>query len=240
MAIKVNLLPREDRPRRAGAGLSLGQSLSGFRFSQQLPLIVILLGVVVVGFLWVQAYREKTATQESIVKLKAQDEALKRQLTELQLAEAAKKEIQRRLDIIGRVAKSQGVPLNMMKGVLGALPQGVWLTGFDLKPQEVQVTVESTRPAISYTSETLKQLEEKKKETAGAAAAAGPKRMVTELQGYAVTIKGTAFTNFQIADFMANLRKLGLFAEVDFTSTQAATIEQVRVVQFELTASVKL
>jgi Tfp pilus assembly protein PilN len=126
----------------------------------------------------------------------------------------------------------------MMNGVLAAVPQGVWLQSFDMKPQEVQKQVESQRPPISYSSETLKALEEKKQE-----AATTPKKpdlkTVTELAGFAVTIKGVAFNNQQVADFMDNLRKAG-FGDVDFTVTQAVTVEQVRVTSFELTANVKL
>jgi len=49
-----------------------------------------------------------------------------------------------------------------------------------------------------------------------------------------------AFNNFQVAEFMDNLRGAGVFADVDFTVTQAANVEQVRVMNFEVTASVKL
>ena len=53
-------------------------------------------------------------------------------------------------------------------------------------------------------------------------------------------IKGGAFNNFQVADFMDNLRKVGLFSDVDFVVTEAERIDQTRVVTFEVTATVKL
>jgi Tfp pilus assembly protein PilN len=53
-------------------------------------------------------------------------------------------------------------------------------------------------------------------------------------------IKGLAFNNFQVAEFMENLRKAGVFTDVDFTVTQATNVELVRVMDFEVTASVKL
>ena len=40
--------------------------------------------------------------------------------------------------------------------------------------------------------------------------------------------------------FMDNLRKVGLFSDVDFVVTEAERIDQTRVVNFEVTASVKL
>ena len=55
-----------------------------------------------------------------------------------------------------------------------------------------------------------------------------------------MVIKGSAFNNFQIADFMDNLRKVGVFADVDFVVTEAERVEQTRVVSFEVTATVKL
>ena len=63
---------------------------------------------------------------------------------------------------------------------------------------------------------------------------------MSQLAGYSVVLKGSAFNNFQIADFMDNLRKVGLFSDVDFVVTEAERIDQTRVVNFEVTASVKL
>jgi hypothetical protein len=63
---------------------------------------------------------------------------------------------------------------------------------------------------------------------------------VSQLVGYSVVIKGGAFNNFQVADFMEDLRKVGIFSDVDFVVTEAERIEQTRVVAFEVTATVKL
>jgi Tfp pilus assembly protein PilN len=240
MAIKVNLLPREDRPRRAGIAPSIGRPSAGGAagIAVWAALGVLVLAVLYVGGSYYFALSERDALRKEVARLREEDKDLKSRLTELELVRAAKREIERRIDIIGKVAKSQKVPLSMMNGVLAAVPQGVWLQSFDMKPQEVQKQVESQRPPISYSSETLKALEEKKQE-----AATTPKKpdlkTVTELAGFSVTIKGVAFNNQQVADFMDNLRKAG-FGDVDFTVTQAVTVEQVRVTSFELTANVKL
>ena len=212
-------------PKLAVGGALLTQIASG----------VLILLIVVLGLMGYMAWRDKGAFAREITRLKAQNEALKAQLTELRVAEEAKREIQRRIEVIGRVAKSQGVPVAMMNGVLKAVPQGIWLTSFEMKPQEVKVKVEA-RPA----SETLERLEAKKQEAGAPAGAQGPAKEVTQIQGYSVVIKGIAFNNFQIADFMENLRKVGVFADVDFVVTQAARVEQTRVMAFEVTASVKL
>ena len=41
-------------------------------------------------------------------------------------------------------------------------------------------------------------------------------------------------------ELLNNLKKTPVFSDVDFNVTQAANVEQVRVMDFELTASVKL
>jgi Tfp pilus assembly protein PilN len=127
--------------------------------------------------------------------------------------------------------------------VLKSVPQGIWLTSLDVKPQEIRVKVDANRPPITYTSETLNKLSEKKDEAAQGAPArpgAAPTKEVTEIAGFSVVIKGMAFNNFQVAEFMENLRKAGVFTDVDFTVTQATNVELVRVMDFEVTASVKL
>jgi Tfp pilus assembly protein PilN len=255
VAIKVNVL-RRDAPKR-GAGLSSLPSVSmpkmaigGGRLMQGAIGLLVLLALGLAFMTW-KAQSDRKADEVRIAQLKAEDADLQRQLVELRLAEAAKREIQRRLDIIGRVAKSQKVPVEMMAGVLKSVPQGIWLTSLDVRPQEVKVKVEANRPAISYSSETLKALADKREQEEKAAAAsstpsspraAGPvaTKEVTEIHGFSVVIKGMAFNNFQVAEFMENLKKVGVFADVDFTVTQATNVESVRVMDFEVTANVRL
>jgi Tfp pilus assembly protein PilN len=245
VAIKINLLPREARtfrrgravaaviPRAEGRAGLIGQVLTGL-------FVVMLLGLGLVGY---RAWSAKRGYQTQITSLKAQNQQLKGQLNELAQAQQAKAEIQRRIEVIGKVAKSQGVPLAMLNGVLRAVPQGVWLYGVEMKPQETKVRVDETRAAAP--SETLGRLEAKRAEVEAQGARApqrgqAPAREVSQLTGYSVVIKGGAFNNFQIADFMDNLRKVGVFADVDFVVTEAERIEQTRVVSFEVTAAVKL
>jgi Tfp pilus assembly protein PilN len=136
------------------------------------------------------------------------------------------------------------VPLAMLNGVLRAVPQGVWLAAVEMRPQEVKVRVDDQQSGAAM-GETLGRLEAKRTEVEAQGArppqrGQGPTREVSQLVGYSVVIKGGAFNNFQIADFMDNLRKAGLFSDVDFVVTEAERIEQTRVVNFEVTASVKL
>jgi Tfp pilus assembly protein PilN len=247
VAIKVNLLPREARAARTGRAVALPRTaaeISAGRLTQLLVGVFVLVALAL-GLLGYQASTARRGYQTQITGLKAENEQLKGQLNELDQAERAKVEIQRRIEVIGKVAKSQGVPLAMLNGVLKAVPQGVWLTGVEMKPQEIKVRVEDAQAGATV-GDTLGRLEAKRTEVEAQAprppqrgqAASG--REVTQLAGFAVVIKGGAFNNFQIADFMDNLRKVGVFSDVDFVVTEAERVEQTRVVSFEVTATVKL
>ena len=242
MAIKVNLLPREARAVRRGPAISVPRiAIGGGIFTKVLVGVLAVVTIALAG-LGYQAWSAAREHRTRIAVLKAQNEQLKIQLVELCQAEDAKREIQRRIEVIGKVAKSQGVPLAMLTGVLHAVPQGVWLSAVEMKPQETKVRVEARPAASPAASETLSRLEAKRAEVNQQAPAPtpGPAREVTELSGYSVVIRGVAFNNYQVADFMDNLRKTAVFADVDFTVTQAERVEQTRVMSFELTATVKL
>jgi len=248
VAIKINLLPREARAARSGRAAapttSRGVGLSSSFLTRALTGVFVVMALLMVG-LGYRAWAAKRTLQTEITGLKAQNEQLKGQLNELDQAERAKVEIQRRIEVIGKVAKSQGVPLAMLNGVLRAVPQGVWLAAVEMRPQEVKVRVDDQQTAATM-GDTLGRLEAKRTEVEGQGGARPPQRAqgatreVSQLAGYAVVIKGGAFNNFQIADFMDNLRKVGLFSDVDFVVTEAERIDQTRVVNFEVTASVKL
>jgi Tfp pilus assembly protein PilN len=245
VAIKVNLLPREARAGRPGraAAVTPRAGIDAGLATRVLTGVFVLM-MLVLGLFGYRAWSAKREYQTQITTLKAQNDQLKGQLIELDQAQKAKVEIQRRIEVIGKVAKSQGVPLAMLNGVLRAVPQGVWLYGVEMKPQEIKVRVDETQAAT--VGETLGRLEAKRAEVEAQAprpaqrGSAPATREVSQLTGYAVVIKGSAFNNFQIADFMDNLRKVGIFADVDFVVTEAERVEQTRVVAFEVTASVKL
>jgi len=245
VAIKVNLLRREERKKPAAARAAFKMPSLPGGAGPKLGIVVVVVLVLGSAAWWVGEYYRVTALRKEITTLRAKDAQLQRQLVEVRALEAAKKEIQRRLDIIGRVAKAQGVPVDMMNAVLRSVPQGLWLTGLEVRPQEVRVKVDAAaagRPLVG-SSETLAKLEEKKAEAAAAPApGARPAatKEVTEIKGFSVVIKGNAFNNFQVADFMSNLKKAGVFADVDFNVTQAASVEQIRVMSFEVTAAVNL
>ena len=107
MAIKINLLPREARAGRPGrsaaavvsrprAGIGAGAGL----ITQVLTGVFVLM-LLVMGGLGYRAWSAKSDLDTQIKALKAQNDQLKRQLTELNQAERAKIEIQRQIEVIG-------------------------------------------------------------------------------------------------------------------------------------------
>jgi type IV pilus assembly protein PilN len=60
---------------------------------------------------------------------------------------------------------------------------------------------------------------------------------VTEAGGTRVTVEGVTFTNFIIADFMTSLEESGRFSQIALVKAQEGNIEDVRVVQFALSAT---
>jgi Tfp pilus assembly protein PilN len=241
MAIKVNLLSREAQPKRAAAPVSLRpSSLSGFTMAVIGLWVVFAVALAWLGGGYALRRMEYSRLSVEVASLKEKDLQVKNKLVELDLAQKAKREIERRMEIIGKVAQSQQVPLTLMNGVVGAIPEGVWLSEFHMSPDRVEVDVPVERPAISYTNETLKALQEKREEVV--APKPGQKvetKKVKELRGFSFSVRGIAFNNFQVAALMDNLRKAG-YEDVDFKLSEVRSVEQVRVMNFELTASVKL
>lgn len=60
---------------------------------------------------------------------------------------------------------------------------------------------------------------------------------VKESGGARVSIQGVTFSNFIVADFMTSLETSGRFQEVALVKAQEGTIEEVRVVQFAMNAT---
>ena len=169
MAIKVNLLPREAtaaRRARPGLAVAMPKLAVGAGLVVQVVTGILILVVVVLAFMAYMASSARSSYAREITQLKVRNDALKTQLAELHQAEAAKAEIQRRIEVIGRVAKSQGVPLATLTGILKSVPQGIWLSSLEMKPQEVKVKIEASRPAAG--SEVLGKLDAKKAEVGAA------------------------------------------------------------------------
>jgi len=237
--IKINLLPREARKRRAVPALAMPRI--SLREGLAIPLLaaIFLIEVVGVGAWLFVKKRQADAALARIAVLKQEDAQLKAELKDQEAVEAARRDIQNRVEIIGRVTKTQGLPVQMLSGVLRSVPEGLWLTAFEVKPQEVKAKVE--RPAATGPG-VIGRLEERREQVAQPEQKPGEKVFieVIEVRGFTVLLKGSAFGITQVADFIDNLSRLGVFSEVDFLATQQGLVEQTKVMNFELTANVSL
>ena len=102
---------------------------------------------------------------------------------------------------------------NILAQLTNALPANVYLSECDLtgKPQ-----IDASQAKTAYDR----------------AKAAGDVKPII----YAVTMKvrGYAFTNSQVSDYMVNLEKCGLFSQVDFMQAVESTYKDVKLREFEL------
>lgn len=244
--IRINLLPREERSRRRAAVPTLALPRLSLREGLAVPLLGALLIVEVLGLggWWYWKYREAQGVLADIRILEAEDKKLGEQLKDQAVIEAARRDITYRLEVISRVAKTQGLPVTMLRGVLRSVPEGLWLTAFDVKPVEAKVKVER-RPATA--KGVIERLEERQQAERQQAQQPTKKKEekpelieVNELRGFAIVLKGSAFSILQVADFIDNLSRLGVFSEVDFLTTQQGLVEQTKVMNFEVTANVRL
>lgn len=240
--IRINLLPREVRKRRRAAVPTLALPKLSLREGLAVPLLaaIFIIEVLGVGGWWVYKRFERNQLAAQIVAKKRESEQLKVQLKDQEIVEAARRDIANRLEVINRVAKTQGIPVLLLSGVLKSIPSGIWLTAFEVKPEEVKVKIERPTATVGGVIEKLEE-HRKQVETPGQKGKPGEDFIeVSEVRGFKIVLKGSAFNIVQVADFMDNLKRLGVFSDVDFLATQQGLVEQVKVMNFELTASVKL
>lgn len=238
--IRINLLPREERKRRRPAVPTLAMPRLSLREGLAVPLVagLFIVEVLAIGGWWYWKYREAQAAQAEIKVLEAGGKKLQEQLQDQGVIEAARRDIANRLNVISRVAKTQGLPVEMLRGVLRSVPEGLWLTAFDVKPVEVKVKVERRAPTAGGV---IGKLEKRQEVQQPAKKEEKPELVeVSELRGFTIVLKGSAFGVLQVADFMDNLSRLGIFTDVDFLATQQGLVEQTKVMNFELTANVTL
>lgn len=99
--------------------------------------VMVLLAFVFVGdgMLAYQTAREKAELKRAIARLQAEGSVLRRRPVDPR-ADAIRRDIQRRLDIIGQLARGRGAAEATLRGVLeAAVPTGVRLTSLELGPR---------------------------------------------------------------------------------------------------------
>jgi type IV pilus assembly protein PilN len=179
--IKINLLPRDGRPRGP--------------VNVNMTILFVSLGVLAVlagmgyGWYWLndQVVRLEVNIKQAEADLKRYEELAK----QVDRFQGEKKRLEEKIKVIGSLMLAQTGPVRLLDEVSKALPNEVWLTSF---------------------SRTGKKLD----------------------------VQGIAFSNFSLANFMTNLGGAsGLISSVDLVESVKATVEQVPVERFSITAEIK-
>ena len=243
--IRINLLPRVEKPRRALPSLRTADLSRG-------PMILamaLLIEVVAMGGWWGYSQWKLSGLRGQAGMLRAEDARLGSLLAERAQFEQTKQDLERRLAIISRLERSQGVPVALMDGILRSVPQGVWLTGLDVQPVVTKREEKVSAPSAPGVIERLEAARERVNEPQpaqapvtgqGQAAKGKETRTVTEVTGYKVTLKGMAMSNFMVADLLDNLRKIPSFKDVDIFVIERTEVEKVKVMNFTATWGIPL
>lgn len=178
--IKINLLPREERTRRAPVNTRHLLSAVGAA--------VVLLGM---GYGWYWLTEQVGGLEADIRKTEAELKRYEELAKQVDRYQAEKKRLEEKIKVIAALMAAQGGPVRLLDEVSRALPNEVWLTSL---------------------ARTGKKLD----------------------------IQGIAFSNFSVANFMTNLSSASaLISNVDLVESVKATVEQVPVERFSITAEVK-
>jgi type IV pilus assembly protein PilN len=127
--IKINLLPREERKRRAPVNSKVWvAAVVGLG----------VLGVMAYGWMWLngEVGRLQTEIQKTQGELKRFEE-LAKQVDKFQ---AEKKVLEEKLKIIQALVVAQSGPVRLLDAVSNALPAEVWLTGFTRTGKKLDVS----------------------------------------------------------------------------------------------------
>ncbi len=237
--IRINLLPRAEKPRRA---LPTLRAADVSRVPTILAL-VLLLEVVAMGGWWGYSQWKLSSLRGQATMLRAEETRLGGLLAERTQFERMKQDLERRFEIVSRLERSQGVPVALMDGILRSVPQGVWLTALDVQPIVAKREEQAAAPAAPGVIERLEQAKERVTQPAQTPPAAQSQaaqrvkdtRTVTEVTGYKVTLRGLALSNFMVADLLENLRKVASFKDVDLYLIERTEVEKVKVMNFTAT-----
>jgi type IV pilus assembly protein PilN len=127
--IRINLLPPEERKRRAPIPTKL--ILAGF------GVVVVLLGMAY-GWYWlsgeVEGVRKKIT--ETQAELKRYEELAK----QVDKAQAEKKKLEEKIKIIEKLVAAQGGPVQLLDEVSKSLPNDVWLTSVNRSGKKLEIS----------------------------------------------------------------------------------------------------
>jgi Tfp pilus assembly protein PilN len=238
--IRINLLPKTAKARAAALPTVRGPGI--FSWAPLVLGILLVVELVAMGVWSGYSQWKLTSLRTKVTALRAEDTRLGALLMERAQFERTKQDLERRLGIISRLERSQGVPVALMDSILRSVPQGIWLTALDLTPLLTK-REEKIAAATPGVIERLTAAQEKVAQPQPAQPQSGKgkdTRTVTELTGFKVTLQGRAMSNIVVADFLDNLRRIQGFRDVDVTVLERVEVEKVRLMTFTATWGIPL
>jgi type IV pilus assembly protein PilN len=127
--IKINLLPREERVRRAPINTTL--ILAGVG-------VVVALLAMAYGWYWLSGDVERLegAIRQAQADVKRYDELAK----QVDTFRAEKKRVEEKIKVIETLVAAQGGPVQLLDEVSKALPNEVWLTSFNRTGKRLEIS----------------------------------------------------------------------------------------------------
>jgi type IV pilus assembly protein PilN len=127
--IKINLLPREERIRRAPLNTNL--ILAGVG-------VVVVLLAMAYGWYWLNG--EVGRLQAAIRQAQAEAKRLEGVAKQVDTFRAEKKRLEEMIKVIDTLVAAQGSPVQVLDEVSKALPNEVWLTSFNRSGKKLELS----------------------------------------------------------------------------------------------------
>jgi type IV pilus assembly protein PilN len=127
--IKINLLPREERRRRAPTSPLVGLAVLG---------VFLLGGLLVYGWWWLQS--EVSGLEERIRHTQAELRRFEQLAKQVDQYKNEKKILEEKIKIIETLVAAQGGPVRLLDEVSRALPGEVWLTSMNRTGKRLDVS----------------------------------------------------------------------------------------------------
>lgn len=154
--IRINLLPGPQKKRRGGGGISL-PSAGDLLAKVQNPLLLGVIGawvvgVVVIGGLWVLQARQLAALQEEHTTVSAEARRYRNLIREKRRSEQLRDSLAAEIAAIREIDGERYVWPHIMDEVAKALPDYTWLVSMSAMAQSYDDMVDSTvKPPIRFT-----------------------------------------------------------------------------------------
>lgn len=138
-------------------------------------------------------------------------------IREFQQIQEEQKRLNLKAELVGSLVERVNRS-NIMAELTNALPKNVYLSDLDL----------SGKPRTDPLPQAKTDYDRKKVADAGSTTA---KPIIFDLK---IKVRGYAFNDSQVADYMANLQKSKLFSEVNFIVAEGSTYKELKLRSFEL------